>query len=132
MKDKGLTMKKHYIDAKTGISYTLHGGYYLPDLALSQQKKVELNRFGRSRLRYLKEHKRVQYVDLLTSGELRDHLSEIQDEAQARFDEIVGWMKANRDITEELKAHNQMAWVGAMNNIRHCAEEMVLSEIIYR
>ena len=92
---------------------------------------MQLNRYGRARLLYLKEHRRVIYVNLLTSCKLNEHLAEIQDKALARFDEIVEHMKAVRGITEKLKAQYQMAWVGAMNNIRNCAEEMVLSEIIY-
>jgi hypothetical protein len=124
-------MKDYFTNMETGISYKRHGDYYLLDMALPPQKGVQLNRYGRARLRYLKEHKRVLYVNLLTSGKLNEHLSEIQDKALGRFDEVVENMKAVRGITEELKAQDQMAWVGAMNNIRNCAEEIVLREIIY-
>jgi hypothetical protein len=124
-------MKDYFTNMETGISYKRHGDYYFLDMALPPQKGVQLNRYGRARLRYLKEHKRVLYVNLLTSGKLNEHLSEIQDKALGRFDEVVENMKAVRGITEELKAQDQMAWVGAMNNIRNCAEEIVLREIIY-
>ena len=125
-------MKGHFIDMKTRIHYTQHGDYYLPDLTLPPQKEVPLNRFGRARLCYLKEHGRGTYNSLLLSLKLYEHLVEIQDKALARFDEIVEHMKVARGIAEELKDRDQMAWVGNMNNFRRCAEEMVLREIIYR
>ncbi len=114
------------------LTYTKHGDYYLPDLELPPQEPIQLNRFGRMRLRYLKEHRRVMYTSLLTSDELNEHLRVLQDKAQARFEELVEQMKMAQGVTEALKARDQMAWVGAMNNIRHCAEEIVLKEIIYR
>lgn len=125
-------MKDCSTNMETEISYKRHGDYHLPNLAPPAQKEVQLNRYGRARLRYLKEHRRVLYVNLLTSCKINEHLGEIQDEALARFDEIVEHMKVVRGITEKLKAQDQMAWVGAVNNIRNCAEEMVLREIIYR
>ena len=125
-------MKGHFRDIKTGISYTQHGDYYLPDLQLPQQKDFLLNRFGRARLRYLKEHARGTYSSLLLSGKLNKHLAEIQDKARARYDEMINRMKAGRGITEELKARDQMAWVAEMNNIRSSAEEMVMKETVLR
>lgn len=125
-------MKDFFTNMETGISYKRRGNYYLPDVVLPPQKEVQLNRYGRARLRYLKEHRRILYINLLTSCKLNDHLAEIQDKALTRLDEIVVQMKALQGITEQLKAQDQMAWVGAVNNIYNCAEEMVLSEIIYR
>ena len=123
-------MKGHFIDIKTKISYTQHGNYFLPDVTLSPQKEVQLNRFGRARLRYLKEHAHGIYNSLLLSCTLYEHLADVQGKAQARYDEIVGRMKAAQGVTEELKTRNQTAWVGKMNNISSCAEEMVLIEIV--
>ncbi len=86
-------MEKQYINEETGISYTLHGDYYLPDLALPPQKEVGLNRFGRARLHYLKEHRKGLYTTLLMAAGLNGHLVEVQEQAQAQFDEIVAFVK---------------------------------------
>ncbi|HWR20049.1 MAG TPA: TnpV protein [Clostridia bacterium] len=124
-------MKGQFIDIKTRISYTQHGDYYLPDVILPPQKELQLNRFGRARLRYLKEHERGTYNNLLISCKLYAHLTEVQEKALKRFEEIVDHMKAEQGVTEELKNRDQMTWVREMNNIRSCVEEMVLREIMF-
>ena len=99
------------------VTYTNHEGFYLPNLTLPRKEEASFGRYGRLRLKYLKEHRKVLYINLLTSGELTRHLNEIDRQAQG--------------ITEQLKAEDQMAWVGAMNNIRSAAEEVVMQEIMF-
>ena len=126
------TMEKTIINEETGIQYTLVGDYYLPNLALPpQREEYTIGRFGRMRLRYLKEHRRVLYTKLLTSGTLNSHLHEVEEAAHNRLDILVRQMTATQGVTERLKAEDQMAWVGRMNNIRACAEEVVVREMVY-
>ena len=125
-------MEKTIINEETGIQYTLVGDYYLPNLALPPQKeKYFVGRFGRMRLRYLKDHRRVLYTQLLTSGALNCHLHEVEESACDHLDVLVRQMAAAQGVTERLKAEDQMAWVGRMNNIRACAEEIVAREVVY-
>ena len=112
------------------ITYTKHGDYYLPDLALPEEEPATYGRFGRMRFIYLKEHRRGIYTSLLTSGQLTHHLNEIDQEANKMLDLLIKQMVQAQGITEQLKADNQMAWVGAMNNIRIAAEEIVYQELI--
>ena len=112
------------------ITYTKHGDYYLPDLALPEEEPATYGRFGRMRFKYLKEHRRGIYTSLLTSGQLMHHLNEIDREANEMLDLLIKQMAQAQGITEQLKAENQMAWVGAMNNIRNAAEEIVYQELI--
>ena len=99
------------------------------------QSLVELSganwNVGRKRLRYIKEHHRALYTSLLISGKLNSHLAEINNRATEMFDRLVKQQAEKEGVTEQLKAQDQMAWVGAMNNIRHAVEEIVLSELIY-
>lgn len=124
-------MEKNIMNEKTGISYTLNGDYYIPDLGLPGMEH-EIGRFGRLHLKYLKEHKRLTHTELFTSGRLNDYLHDIDIQAQDMFDRLVRRYAESQDVTELLKANNQMMWVGRMNNMRACAEEVVLNEIVYR
>ena len=112
------------------ITYSKYRHYYLPDLAVSQKEPATYGRFGRIRLKYLKEHCRVTYINLKTSGKLTHHLNEIDREANVMLQLLIEQMAQAQGITEQLKAENQMAWVGAMNNIRSAAEEVILRDII--
>ena len=112
------------------ITYSKYGDYYLPDLAVSKEEPATYGRFGRMRLKYLKEHRRATYINLKTSGHLTHHLNEIDREANKMLRLLVEQMTQAQDITEQLKAENQMAWVGAMNNIRCSAEKFVMQEIV--
>ena len=112
------------------ITYSKYGDYYLPDLVLSEEEPATYGRFGRMRLQYLKEHHRATYINLKTSGQLTHHLNEIDREATKMLHLLIGQMAQAQGITEQLKVKNQMAWVGAMNNIRSAAEELVLQGII--
>ena len=112
------------------ITYTKYGDYYLPDLAVPEEEPATYGHFGRMRFKYLKEHRRGIYTSLLTSGQLTHHLNEIDQKANEMLDLLIKQMVEAQGITEQLKADNQMAWVGAMNNIRIAAEEIVYQELI--
>ena len=113
------------------ITYSKYRDYYLPDLAVSQKEPATYGRFGRMRLKYLKAHRRVTYINLKTSGELMHHLNEIDREANEMLRLLIEQMAQAQGITEQLKAEDQISWVGAMNNIRNAAEEIVCTDVIY-
>lgn len=113
------------------ITYSKHGDYYLPNLVLPEQKDFFFGRYGRLRLNYLKNHRRILYINLLTSCGLSKHLAEIDEQANQMLETLMKQMAEQQVITEHLKANDQMEWVGRMNNIKACAEEIVLNEIIY-
>lgn len=122
-------LKEHCTDEKTGISYTLKGDYYYPDLVPPRSPQV--GRYGRLHLKYLKESKGSVYMNLLLSGKLADYAEEIDRSANDRQETIIKQMAKQQGVTEKLKATDQMKWVGLMNNIRDCADEIVLKELIY-
>ena len=124
-------LKERFIDEKTGISYTLVGDYYLPNLVLKQEEKVILNKYGRMRLRYLKEHKKAEYTILFMEGKLNKHLKEIQETATRRVNQIIDELKSKSDLTEDMKNTDMLYWVGTMNAIKVQAKEIVYKEIIY-
>ena len=121
----------NYTDSKTGISYTLVGEHYLPNLESPEINIGTLGRFGRERLDYLKNHRKVLYTDLLTSGRLNDHLHEIDKTANNRIEFISRQMAEREGVTEKLKAENGMVWVQMMNGIRNRATEIIRVELIY-
>ena len=112
------------------LTYRQVGDYRLPELTLPEEQP-EIGKYGRMRRRYLKEHREGLYTGLLLSGRLNAHLCEIDAAANSQMELISKKMAAAQGITEELKAMDQMAWVGTMNNIRNAAEEIVLNELIY-
>lgn len=124
-------MKQHYIDEKTGISYSLQGDYYLPDLALPAEKGQPIGLWGQRHLRYLKEYRRITYLNLLTSGRLNTYLSDIDKQAKEIFSRLIEQMAEREGVTEQLKANNQMEWISRMNNIQSRATEIVNHDIIY-
>ena len=124
-------MEKHII-GENRISYTLgEDGLYYPDLQLPEGTHYEIGKYGRIRWEYLKKHRRGQYIKLLMAGRLNEHLHEVDTQCYERVELLVEQMKAGAGITEELKANDQMKWVGRMNNVRSSAEEIVLKELIY-
>lgn len=125
------TMNKQIHDQKNGLTYTLCGDYYLPDINLSDADKIPLGHYGRMRLNYLREHRPGLYTRLILSGTLYEHLAEIDQTSQQRMVQIVSRMAQAEGVDEKLKAKDQMAWVGRMNNIRLRAEEIILQELIY-
>ena len=125
-------MEKHIYNEQTGISYTLQGEYYLPDLALPDEEKgVEIGIWGQRHLRYIKQHRKVLYLNLLTSGKLNGYLADIDKQAEDMFFRLVKQMAEREGVTEQLKADNQMEWVTRMNNIRSRAIEVVNTDIIF-
>ena len=115
----------------TEITYTRQGDYNLPNLLPPQEEPVPHGKYALLRKKFLKEHRRVTYTNLLTSGKLNSHLAEIQQTAQRRMEEIVAQMAKSQGVTEELKARDQMEWVRRMNAIRDSAEEVIRKELIY-
>ena len=125
------TMNKQIHDQKNGLTYTLCGDCYLPDLNLSDTDKTPLGHYGRMRLNYLREHRPGLYTRLILSGKLYKHLAEIDQTSRQRMEQIIPQVAQEEGINEKLKAKDQMAWVAQMNNIRQRVEEMVLEELIY-
>ena len=115
----------------TEITYTRQGDYNLPNLLPPQEGPVPHGKYALLRRQFLKEHRRITYTNLLTSGKLSSHLAEIQQSAQRRMEQIVAQMAKAQGVTEELKASDQMKWVQMMNSIRHSAEEVILNDLIY-
>ena len=111
------------------IQYIPVGDYLIPDLELPQESRP-IGRWGRMRREYLREHKPIQYNCLLLSGKLWTYLADLNEQAQDRLERIIEQMKTAEGITEDLKVSDPMAWVGAMNNIRNRAEEILLQEVI--
>lgn len=113
------------------IEYIEINGLLYPKLTLPPQNEIHLTRFGRKRLQYLKQYRPIVYTNLLTSGELNDHLQMIDDEANALYDRLIEQYKIKRNITEELKEKDQMKWVQEMNNIESTVKEIIMYELIY-
>lgn len=124
-------LPKTKIDERTGIEYRLEGDYYIPNIVAPKQEKIVLNKYGRMRLKYLKEHKKAEYTIMLMSGTLNTHLKEIQETAQNRVEQIIDQLKEKSDLTEDMKNTDVLFWVGTMNSIKSQAVEIVLSELIY-
>ncbi len=124
-------LKERFIDKKTGIEYVRQGDYYIPNLVLPKQKKIHLNKYGRMRLNYLKEHKKAEDTIMFMENTLIDHLEEIQEIATKRVNQIIDDLKAKSNLTEDMKNTDMLYWVGTMNAIRQQAEEIILNELIY-
>lgn len=114
-----------------GGTYHEENGYLIPDLTLPTEEEKPIGIWGQRHLRYTKEHKRLFYVNLLTSGGLNTYLADINEQAEKLFFRLVKKLSEKEGITEELKSADQIAWVGAMNNIQARAKEIVHADIIY-
>lgn len=114
-----------------GGTYHEENGYLIPDLTLPTEEEKPIGLWGQRHLRYIKEHKRLFYINLLTSGKLNSYLADINEQAEELFFRLVKQLAEKEGITEELKSTNQMAWIGAMNNIQARAREIVYADIIY-
>lgn len=116
---------------QTGGTYREENGYLIPNLEVLAEEEKSIGVWGQRHLRHIQEYKKVFYTNLLTSGKLNTYLADIDEQAQDMFFRVVKQMAEKQGVTEELKVSDQMAWVGATNNIRACANEIVLSELIY-
>ena len=124
--------KLEKVIVENGITYVLgDDDIYYPDLQLPEETNYNIGKFGHMRCEYLKEFRHRYYMELLLDGKLNEYLHEIDEECYEMLDRIVEQMKEKQGVTEELKAENQMMWVGKMNNIIACAEEIVVREVVY-
>ena len=123
-------MEKYIYNEQNGLWYELQGDYYIPCLVLDEEDTQPIGMWGRRYLRYIKEHRPVLHPTLLLSGKLNSHLAEIDNQATEMFDQLIKQLAEKEGITEQLKEQNQMAWVGAMNNIRSATEEIIIEEYI--
>ena len=130
-KQGGVIMEKVIYDEKNGLWYELQGDYYIPCLKLPEEEQQPIGVWGQRHLRYIKQNRKVLYLNLLTSGKLNRYLSDLDKQAEEMFARLVNQMAEREGITERLKADNQMEWVGRMNNIRSRAIEIIGKELIY-
>ena len=112
------------------LNYIRCGDYHIPDIRLPDENRP-IGRWGRMHREYLREHRPIRFNDLVLSGQLWTYLADLSEQAQERLSLIVEQMKATEGVTEEMKAADQMVWVGAMNSICNRAEEIILREMIY-
>ena len=124
-------MKQHITDQKTGISYTRHGDYHLPDLSLPAEEEIPIGVWGQRHAAFLKNHQRSVYNEFLVSGKLQRYLAQIDRDAQEMFDLLVRQLAEQEGVTETLKTENQMEWISKINSIRNRATEIVNHELIY-
>ena len=122
-------MKKQIYDEKNGLSYTLHGDYYLLDLEINEEEPT-YGKYGIMRKQFLKEHRSARYQYLVLTGKLTDHLNQVDREVREKVEMLVERMDEQWGVTEKLKMQDQMEWVRRMNNIKSAAEEMVIKEYI--
>ena len=124
-------MEKVIYNEKNGLWYELQGDYYIPCLKLPEEKQQHIGIWGQRHLRYIKQNRKVLYLNLLTSGKLNGYLADLDKQAEEMFSRLVKQMAERECVTEKLKVDNQMEWVGRMNNIRSRATEIVNHNIIY-
>ena len=128
---ENIEFKERFIDEKTGIEYIRKGDYYIPNLVMPPRKNIRIGRYGRMRARFLKENKKAEYSIMMIDNTLQNHLIEVDETAKARFDLLMKQFAEKENITEELKAKNQMEWVQKMNNIRNSVDEIIMKELIF-
>ena len=124
-------MENRIYDEKNGLWYERQGDYYLPCLKLPEQESKPIGIWGQRHLRYIKQHKRVFYANLLTSCKLNSYLADVDEQAENLFNRLVKDLTEKENVTETLKAENQMLWVQRMNNIHNRATEIVNADLIY-
>ena len=123
-------METHIYDEKNGLSYTLHGDYYLPNLVLNEEKPI-YGKYGMLRKQFLKEHRLAKYQYLLLTGKLTEHLNQIDQESREQVEMLMEQMAEKQGVNENLKRRNPMKWIRLMNNVKVSAEEIVLKERVY-
>ena len=124
-------MEKRIYDEKNGLWYELQGDYYLPCISLPEEEHKAIGVWGQRHLRYIKEHKRAFYMNLLTFCKLNSYLADVDEQAEETFSRLVKELAEKENVTEKLKAENQMEWVRKMNNIRSRVIEVVNADLIY-
>lgn len=124
-------MEKYIYDNSNGLWYELHGDYYLPCLVIPEEEIHTIGMWGRKHQQHLREHRPIFYNNLILSGRLYSYLADIDTQVRARLDLLVAQMAEKEGINEQLKAQDQLAWVGAMSSIRNRAEEIIYTELIY-
>ena len=123
-------MKKQIYDEKNGLNYTLHGGYYLPDLEINEEEPI-YGKYGIMRKQFLKEHRSARYQYLVLTGKLTEHLNQVDKEVREKIEMLAEQMAEQWGVTEEMKIQDQMEWVRRRNNIKATAEEIVYKKIIF-
>ena len=123
-------MKKTIFE-EMGGTFVKVGDYYLPELALPPEEEKPIGIWGQRHLQYLKEYKQFVYMNLLTSGRLNDYLASVDEQAKDMFSRLVTEYADRQEVTEQLKAENQLLWIGKINAIQACVREVVNSEMIY-
>ena len=127
-----MELKDIFIDEKTKIEYIRVGDYYIPNLTLPKPRRTgNIGKYGRLKLNYMKKHKIPEYTEMLLNNELNSYLLDVEDECKNKIEILIKQIAGKENITEELKANNQLEWVGKMNSIKQSAEEIVLNELIY-
>ena len=124
-------MEKYIFDERNGLWYELQGDYYMPCLKLPEEEQQPIGVWGQRHLRHIKQHRKVLYLNLLTSGKLNEYLADIDKQAEDMLTRLVKQMAEREGMTEQLKADNQMEWVARMNNSRSSVIELVNRELIY-
>ena len=124
-------MEKYIYDEKNGLWFELQGDYYLPCLKLPEGEQQPVGLWGQRYLQYIKQNRKVFYLNLLTSGKLNGYLSDIDKQAEEMFFRLVKQIAEHEGVTEKLKADNQMKWVAQMNNIRSRSKEVINNELIF-
>ena len=124
-------MQKNIYNEQTGISYTLQGNYYLPDLTLPPEEEKHIGVWGQRHLRYIRQHRKVFYTNLLTSGRLNGYLADIDRQATELFFRLMEQMAEHEGISEKLKSEHPMEWIGRMNALRESAAEIVNAKVIF-
>ena len=122
-------MNKQIYDEKNGLSYTLHGGYYLPDLEINEEEPI-YGKYGIMRKQFLKEHRSARYQYLVLTGKLTEHLNQVDKEVREKVEMLMEQMVEQWGVTEELKMQDQMEWVRRMNSIKSIIEETI-SDFIF-
>ena len=123
-------MEKQIYDKNNGLSYTLHGDYYIPDLKLNEEEPI-YGKYGMLRKEFLREYRSAKYQYLLLTGKLTTHLNQVDQEAREQVEMLVERMAEKQGVKEKLKVQNSMEWVGLMKIITDSAEEIVLKNIVY-
>lgn len=126
-----MKLKNEYIDEKTGITYTLKGDYYFPNLSIPKDTNYAIEKYGKAHLRYIEKHNIPLCTELRLGGKLNTYLHSIDEQCNSLLESIITKLAKEENVTEELKANHQLEWVARMNNIKNRAEEIVYNDIVY-